>query len=234
MSTPDINSLLDRLGLSSVNPGAWAGSVGWSTGPAGNLVNVRNPADGTLIAQMRPASAEDYEHVMSSAVATAAMWRKVPAPKRGEAVRLLGEELRRHKTDLGTLVSLENGKILAEGLGEVQEMIDIADFAVGQSRMLYGLTMHSERPQHRMYEQWHPLGVVGIISAFNFPVAVWAWNACLAAICGNVSVWKPSPKTPLTALAVQHICNRVMEVNKLPAIFQTFIDGGTKLAGRFV
>src|SRR6185369_6971306 len=139
-----------------------------------------------------------------------------------------------HKSALGSLVTLETGKIKAEGLGEVQEMIDIADFAVGQSRMLYGNTMHSERPQHRMYEQWHPLGVVGIISAFNFPVAVWAWNACLAAICGNASVWKPSPKTPLTALAVQYICNRVMEANKLPAIFQTFIDGGTELATRFV
>jgi aldehyde dehydrogenase (NAD+) len=183
---------------------------------------------------MRPASAEDYEAVMASAIEAAAAWRRIPAPKRGEAVRLLGEELRRHKTDLGTLVSLENGKILAEGLGEVQEMIDIADFAVGQSRMLYGSTMHSERPQHRMYEQWHPLGVVGIISAFNFPVAVWAWNACLGAICGNVSVWKPSPKTPLTALAVQHICNRVMETNGLPPIFQMFIDAGTELAGRFV
>ena len=158
----------------------------------------------------------------------------MPAPKRGEAVRLLGEALRTHKNDLGTLVSLENGKILAEGLGEVQEMIDIADFAVGQSRMLYGLTMHSERPQHRMYEQWHPLGVVGIISAFNFPVAVWSWNAFLAAICGNACVWKPSPKTPLTALAVQNLCNKVMAENKLPAVFQLFIDFGTELATRFV
>jgi aldehyde dehydrogenase (NAD+) len=131
-------------------------------------------------------------------------------------------------------VSLENGKILAEGLGEVQEMIDIADFAVGQSRMLYGLSMHSERPQHRMFEQWHPLGVVGIISAFNFPVAVWAWNAFLAAVCGNASVWKPSPKTPLTALAVQHLANEVMQTAKLPPIFQTFIDAGTELATRFV
>src|SRR5207342_1293830 len=142
--------------------------------------------------------------------------------------------LRACKEDLGALVTLENGKIRAEGLGEVQEMIDIADFAVGQSRMLYGNTMHSERPQHRMYEQWHPLGVVGIISAFNFPVAVWAWNAFLAAICGNASVWKPSPKTPLTAIAVQHICNRVMRDHKLPAIFQMFIDAGTELATRFV
>jgi aldehyde dehydrogenase (NAD+) len=234
MSKPDINSLLGRLGLEATNPGAWSGSAGWSTSRESTLINVRNPADGSLIAQMRPASPEDYENVLTSAVEAAAAWRRVPAPKRGEAVRLLGDELRRHKTDLGTLVSLENGKILAEGLGEVQEMIDIADFALGQSRMLYGSTMHSERPQHRMYEQWHPLGVVGIISAFNFPVAVWAWNACLAAICGNVSVWKPSPKTPLTALAVQHICNRVMETHGLPPIFQLFIDGGTELATRFV
>jgi len=234
MSKPDINALLGRLGLKASNPGAWSGGHGWSTSRDGTLIDVRNPADGSLIAQMRPASAEDYEAVMKSAVEAGAAWRRTPAPKRGEAIRLLGEELRRHKTDLGTLVSLENGKILAEGLGEVQEMIDIADFAVGQSRMLYGSTMHSERPQHRMYEQWHPLGVVGIISAFNFPVAVWAWNACLSAICGNASVWKPSPKTPLTALAVQHICNRVMETHELPAIFQTFIDGGTQLATRFV
>jgi aldehyde dehydrogenase (NAD+) len=234
MSKLDINALLGRLGLKASNPGAWSGSHGWSTSREGTLINVRNPADGSLIAQMRPASAEDYEAVIASAAEAAAAWRRVPAPKRGEAVRLLGEELRRHKTDLGTLVSLENGKILAEGLGEVQEMIDIADFAVGQSRMLYGSTMHSERPQHRMYEQWHPLGVIGIISAFNFPVAVWAWNACLGAICGNVSVWKPSPKTPLTALAVQHICNRVMETNGLPPIFEMFIDGGTELATRFV
>lgn len=234
MSSIDINSLLSKLGLAGVNPGAWSGSKGWSTSQEGTLINVRNPANGTVIAQVRPASEADYENVITSAVETAATWRTVPAPKRGEAIRLLGEELRRHKTELGTLVSLENGKILAEGLGEVQEMIDIADFAVGQSRMLYGNTMHSERPQHRMYEQWHPLGVVGIISAFNFPVAVWAWNACLAAICGNVSVWKPSPKTPLTALAVQHLCNRVVKAAGLPPIFQIFIDSGTELATRFI
>src|SRR6266436_5703702 len=220
----DIDALLKRLGLGAVNPGAWSGSHGWSDATDAALMNVRNPSDGTLLAQLRPATLADYDHVLSSSVEAASAWRRVPAPKRGEAVRLFGEELRRHKTDLGTLVSLENGKILAEGLGEVQEMIDICDFAVGQSRMLYGSTMHSERPQHRMYEQWHPLGVVGIISAFNFPVAVWAWNSCLAAICGNTSVWKPSPKTPLTALAVQTICNRVMEANKLPPIFQVFID----------
>ncbi len=230
----DLHSILTRLGLEPMSPGAWSGSHGWSVSRESVLLNIRNPADGTLLAQVRPASAEDYENVVSSAVATAAVWRQVPAPKRGEAVRLLGEELRKHKSDLGTLVSLENGKILAEGLGEVQEMIDIADFAVGQSRMLYGLTMQSERPRHRMYEQWHPLGVVGIISAFNFPVAVWSWNALLAAVCGNVSVWKPSPKTPLTALAVQHICNRTMQAHSLPPIFQMFIDAGTELATRFV
>ena len=230
----DIHALLTRLGLAETNAGAWSGSQGWSTAQDGALINVRNPATGAVIAQVRPANATDYENVMTSAVETAAIWRAVPAPKRGEAVRLLGEELRKYKADLGTLVSLENGKILAEGLGEVQEMIDIADFAVGQSRMLYGNTMHSERPQHRMYEQWHPLGVVGIISAFNFPVAVWAWNSFLAAICGNISVWKPSPKTPLTAVAVQHLCNRVMKSAGLPPIFQLFIDAGNELATRFV
>ena len=234
MSSIDINSVLSRLGLAPVNQGAWSGSQGWSTNRGGALINVRHPADGTVLAQVRPASEADYENVIKSAVETAALWRNVPAPKRGEVIRLLGEELRRNKTDLGTLVCLENGKILPEGLGEVQEMIDIADFAVGQSRMLYGNTMHSERPQHRMYEQWHPLGVVGVISAFNFPVAVWSWNAFLAAICGNVSVWKPSPKTPLTALAVQHLCNRVVKTSGLPPVFQLFIDSGTELANRFV
>jgi aldehyde dehydrogenase (NAD+) len=230
----DINSLLARLELAPLNPGAWSGKKGWMGGPDAALLSVRNPATGTLIAQVRPAGREEYESVIASAAETAAAWRAVPAPKRGEVVRLIGEELRRAKIDLGTLVSLENGKILAEGLGEVQEMIDIADFAVGQSRMLYGLTMHSERPGHRMYEQWHPLGVVGILSAFNFPVAVWSWNAFLAAICGNVSVWKPSPKTPLTAIAVQQLCNRVLQGRGLPPIFQLFIDGGTELATRFV
>ena len=234
MSKVDINAVLNRLGLAAANPGAWSGSQGWSKSTDIALANVRNPTDGSLLAQVRPATLADYEAVMTSAVAAAAAWREVPAPKRGEAVRLLGEALRAHKNDLGTLVSLENGKILAEGLGEVQEMIDIADFAVGQSRMLYGLTMHSERPQHRMAEQWHPLGVIGIISAFNFPVAVWSWNAFLGAICGNACVWKPSPKTPLTALAVQTLCNKVMAEHQLPAVFQMFIDFGTELATRFV
>ena len=230
----DTDAVLKRLGLGPLNPGAWSGSHGWSSATDAALLNVHNPANGQLLAQVRPASAQDYEQVLTSALAAAAAWREVPAPKRGETVRLIGEELRRCKNDLGTLVSLENGKILPEGLGEVQEMIDIADFALGQSRMLYGLTMHSERPQHRMSEQWHPLGIVGIITAFNFPVAVWSWNAFLGAICGNACVWKPSPKTPLTALAVQHLCNRVAKAHGLPAIFQLFIDGGTELATRFV
>jgi aldehyde dehydrogenase (NAD+) len=171
---------------------------------------------------------------MAAAHEVARAWRAVPAPKRGEAVRLVGDELRRHKSDLGSLVSLEMGKIKAEGDGEVQEMIDIADFAVGQSRMLYGLSMHSERPNHRMFEQWHPLGVVGVISAFNFPVAVWAWNAFLSAVCGNVTVWKPSLKTALCAVAVQHVCNRVLERHGYPGIFQLFVDATHDLATRFV
>jgi aldehyde dehydrogenase (NAD+) len=229
------SALIGRLGLAAQNAGAWSGSGGWSNAQSqASLIDVKNPTNGQLLAQVRGTAADDYERVMKSAVETAALWRTVPAPKRGEIIRLIGEELRKHKDDLGRLVSLENGKILSEGLGEVQEMIDIADFAVGQSRMLYGNTMHSERPQHRMYEQWHPLGVVGIISAFNFPVAVWAWNAFLAAICGNVSVWKPSPKTPLTAIAVQHICNRVLQAQKAPPIFQLFIDAGTQLATKFI
>ena len=234
MSAIDASALLARLELNRVHPGAWSGARGWSSATEGEELAVKSPTTGENIATVRAASAADYEELMRSAATAAAEWRQVPAPKRGEAVRLLGEALRASKTDLGTLVSLENGKILAEGLGEVQEMIDICDFAVGQSRMLYGLTMHSERAQHRMYEQWHPLGVVGIISAFNFPVAVWAWNACLAVICGNVAVWKPSPKTPLTALAVQQLCNRIMKDARLPPIFQVFIDAGTELASRFV
>ena len=182
----DVAGILKRLGIDSINAGAWSGSLGWSKDVAGALITSTNPATGDTLAQVRGATITDYEAVMRSSVEAATAWRAVPAPRRGEAIRLLGDALRAAKQDLGALVTLENGKIKAEGLGEVQEMIDICDFAVGQSRMLYGSTMHSERPQHRMYEQWHPLGVVGIISAFNFPVAVWAWNACLAAICGNV------------------------------------------------
>jgi len=225
---------LAKLKIGAVNPGAWSGKHGWSVDSSGPLIDSINPTSGERLAQVRGATAADYEHVISSATEAAAAWRRVPAPKRGEAIRQMAEELRAHKDALGSLVSLENGKIKAEGDGEVQEMIDIADFAVGQSRMLYGNTMHSERPQHRMYEQWQPLGVVGVISAFNFPVAVWAWNAFLAAITGNATVWKPSPKTALCSLAVQHICNNVLERHELPAIFQIFIDAGTELAERFI
>jgi aldehyde dehydrogenase (NAD+) len=229
-----VNGVLAELGLEAVNPGSWSGHDGWLGDPAAPLVESVNPATGAVLAAVRAATAADYERVMASASAVAEAWRRVPAPKRGEAVRLVGDELRRHKSALGSLVTLEMGKIKAEGDGEVQEMIDIADFAVGQSRMLYGLSMHSERPNHRMFEQWHPLGVVGVISAFNFPVAVWAWNAFLAAICGNVTVWKPSLKTALCAVAVQRICNRVLERHGYPGIFQLFIDASHDLATRFV
>jgi aldehyde dehydrogenase (NAD+) len=228
-----IENVLKSLGLQSTNAGTWCGD-GWLGDASARVIESLNPSTGEVLARVQSTTPAQYEKVMASAVAAAKLWRTVPAPKRGEAVRLMGEELRRHKSALGSLVSLEMGKIKPEGDGEVQEMIDIADFAVGQSRMLYGLQMHSERPNHRMFEQWHPLGVVGVISAFNFPVAVWAWNAFLAAICGNVTVWKPSPKTALCAVAVQHICNRVLEKHGYPPIFQLFIDDGVDLATRFV
>jgi aldehyde dehydrogenase (NAD+) len=226
--------ILAGLGLEKTNPGGWCGDGGWLADPAAPLIDSINPATGEVIARVRAATAADYERVMATAVTAFRAWRLVPAPLRGEAVRRIGNALRARKDLLGSLVTLEMGKIKAEGDGEVQEMIDIADFAVGQSRMLYGLTMHSERPEHRMYEQWHPLGVVGIISAFNFPVAVWAWNAFLAAICGDACVWKPSPKAPLTAIAVQRICNEVLADMQLPPIFQLFITADNELAGRFV
>jgi aldehyde dehydrogenase (NAD+) len=229
-----IQQALKSLGLSENNTGAWSADGGWSSDTTGALIESYNPATEEIIGYIQAATPSDYERIIESARDTFRNWRKVPAPKRGEVIRLIGDELRAHKDALGTLVALEMGKIKAEGDGEVQEMIDIADFAVGQSRMLYGLTMHSERPQHRMYEQWHPLGVVGVISAFNFPVAVWAWNAFLAAICGNVTVWKPSPKTPLCAIAVQHIVNRVLAHCGHSGVFQLFIDAGHTLAERFV
>ncbi len=228
------DALLQSLGLAQVNAGTWSGAGGWLDDASAKVIDSINPSTGAVIARVRSTTPAQYEQVLASAAAAAKAWRAVPAPKRGEAVRLMGEELRKYKSQLGSLVSLEMGKIKPEGDGEVQEMIDIADFAVGQSRMLYGLQMHSERPNHRMFEQWHPLGVVGVISAFNFPVAVWAWNAFLAAICGNVTVWKPSPKTALCAVAIQHLCNRVLERHGLPPIFQLFIDEGTELAIRFV
>ncbi len=226
--------LLSRLGIGAMNPGASSGSHWWSNTQDAGVLSSINPANGEVIAQVYAANAQDYARVVQEAQQAFTHWRNVPAPQRGDLVRQMGDALRTHKDDLGSLVSLEMGKIKQEGDGEVQEMIDMADFAVGQSRMLYGNTMHSERAQHRMYEQWHPLGVVGIISAFNFPVAVWAWNAFIAAIAGNTCVWKPSPKTPLTALAVQTICNRVMQDNGMPGIFSTFITNERDLAEQLV
>src|SRR5687767_11702508 len=229
-----MRDIFASLGLSELNSGAWSQDGGWSKDSTGPIIESINPATGELLGRVRSATAADYERVIVSSREAFEQWRMVPAPKRGEAVRLIGEELRAHKSALGSLVTLETGKIKPEGDGEVQEMIDIADFAVGQSRMLYGLTMHSERPMHRMYEQWHPLGIVGIISAFNFPVAVWSWNAFLAAVCGDACVWKPSPKAALSAIAVQNIVNRVCERQGLPGIFQLFISAGTELAEKFV
>lgn len=225
---------LKQLGIEATNPGACFGPGDYSTTSDAGTLDCINPATGATIAQVHGASRQDYDRVMKQAQRTAAEWAKVPAPERGEAVRLCTEALREHKDALGSLVTLEMGKIKAEGDGEVQEMIDIGDFAVGQSRMLYGNTMHSERPLHRMYEQWHPLGVVGIISAFNFPVAVWAWNAFIAAICGNVSVWKPSPKGALCCIAVQNVCNKALEKGGFPPIFLSFIEPGHELAEVFV
>jgi aldehyde dehydrogenase (NAD+) len=182
-----------------------------------------NPADGSELGRVRLASAEAYERTVAHSLDVFERWRMLPAPKRGEIVREIGDELRRFKDDLGTLVTLEMGKILAEGKGEVQEMIDIADFAVGLSRQLYGLTIASERREHRMYEQWQPLGVVGVISAFNFPIAVWSWNALIAAVCGDCVIWKPSLKTPLTAVAVQNICDRVLSRHGWSGVFQLIV-----------
>ncbi len=206
---------LETLGLKEVNPGAYAGAAP-EIAPAiedaakdGDVFASYAPATGALLGQVRKATTADYDAVIGAARAAFPRWRMLPAPQRGEIVRQIGEALRRHKSALGALVALEMGKIRSEGEGEVQEMIDICDFAVGLSRQLYGLTMHSERPGHRMYEQWHPIGPVGIITAFNFPVAVWAWNAALAWVCGDVCVWKPSEKTPLTAVACQLLAHDV-------------------------
>lgn len=223
---------LKRLGIADHNPGTWNGS--WSTTQDAGTIDSINPTTGEVIASVYGASEADYEATITKAQEAFKAWRMVPAPARGEAIRLATEALRKHKDDLGSLVSLEMGKIKPEGDGEVQEMIDIGDFAVGQSRMMYGLTMHSERPQHRMYEQWHPLGIVGVISAFNFPVAVWAWNAFLAAICGNITIWKPSPKGALCCYAVQKICNDALEAHGYPPIFMSFSEPGNTLAERFV
>ncbi len=226
--------ILKALGLSQTNAGTYLGNDEWSKTTDAGIVQSVNPSTNEVIASVHASSASDYENIVKRAQAAFAIWRTTPAPRRGEAVRLCGDALRKHKDALGSLVALEMGKIKPEGDGEVQEMIDIADFAVGQSRMLYGYTMHSERAGHRMYEQWHPIGLVGVISAFNFPVAVWAWNAFLAAICGNITIWKPSPKTPLSAIATMRICNDALKTAGFPDIFFLFNDAGTDLASTFV
>ena len=230
MSAP----MLKALGLSKTNSGTYLGNGEWSKTTDAGLLQSINPSTNAVIAEVHASSASDYETIVKRAQAAFATWRTTPAPRRGEAIRLCGDALRAHKDALGSLVALEMGKIKPEGDGEVQEMIDIADFAVGQSRMLYGLSMHSERPGHRMYEQWHPIGLVGIISAFNFPVAVWAWNAFIAAVCGDISIWKPSPKVPLSAIASMRICNDALKAGGFPDIFFLFNDAGNELAQTFV
>ncbi len=227
-------NILQQLGLTAENYGACSGNDAWcSTTDAGEITSI-SPSNGEVIASVHHCNAADYERVMETAELAGQRWKKIPAPQRGEVVRQLGDLLRQHKDALGSLVSLEMGKSKQEGDGEVQEMIDMADLAVGQSRMLYGNTMHSERPFHRMYEQWHPLGIVGVISAFNFPVAVWAWNAFVAAVCGNTVVWRPSPKTPLCTIAVQHLCNQVMAENNCEGVFNCVISDDIDLSKRFV
>jgi aldehyde dehydrogenase (NAD+) len=227
-------NFLNELGINDVNYGACSGTGKWSeTTQTGEIVSI-NPANGKKIASVYQCSESDYDRIVIDSAKVFKIWRKVPAPVRGELVRQMGEALREKKDALGSLVSLEMGKIKQEGDGEVQEMIDIADFAVGQSRMLYGKTMHSERLDHRMYEQWHPLGIVGVISAFNFPVAVWAWNAFIAAIAGDTVIWKPSSSVPLTAVAVQSICNEVMEKNGYSGIFSIVIGNGSTIGEKLI
>jgi aldehyde dehydrogenase (NAD+) len=224
---PGINPVLKNLKLTGILNGASTG-VNWIK-TSGDVLESYSPIDGNLIGSIKQASAKDYEKAVETAQKAFMEWRKIPAPKRGDIVRQIGDALRENKEDLGKLVSYEMGKIYQEGLGEVQEMIDICDFAVGQSRQLYGLTMQSERPLHRMYEQYHPIGPVGIISAFNFPVAVWSWNAMLALVCGDVCIWKPSEKTPLTALACQHIIAPVLTRNSVPEGVCSVLIGDYKI-----
>src|SRR5690554_4579529 len=220
-----IAEALKQLGIENINNGTSTGSKWFSSGEE---IASYSPVDGQLIAKVKTTTKEDYENVMEAATDAFKSWRLKPAPLRGEIVRQFGDELRRLKEPLGKLVSYEMGKSYQEGLGEVQEMIDICDFAVGLSRQLHGLTMHSERPGHRMYEQYHPLGVVGIISAFNFPVAVWSWNTALAWVCGDVCVWKPSEKVTLCAIACQKIAARVFAENNLPEGISNLIIGDYK------
>lgn len=223
----NISSALTNLGLSKDNYGVSTGTKSWNGG--GDKLDSYSPVNGEFIGSTNMSTAEDYEKVIAQAEEAFKTWRLMPAPKRGEIVRQIGDELRKYKEDLGMLVSYEMGKSLQEGLGEVQEMIDICDFAVGLSRQLYGLTMHSERASHRMYEQYHPIGIVGIISAFNFPVAVWSWNSMLAWVCGDVCVWKPSEKVPLCAVACQNIVVEVFKRNNLPEGISGIVIGDYKV-----
>jgi aldehyde dehydrogenase (NAD+) len=218
-----ISDVLQQLGIQQLNQGISTGANNWHGN--GALLESKSPVDGHIIGTVHLGGAKDYDQVVDTAHQAFLVWRNLPAPKRGEIIRQIGDRLRLHKDALGKLVSYEMGKSLQEGLGEVQEMVDICDFAVGLSRQLYGLTMHSERPMHRMYEQYHPLGVVGIISAFNFPVAVWSWNAMIAWVCGNTCVWKPSEKTPLTGIACQHIVAVVFAENNIPEGVSCLIVG---------
>ncbi len=222
-----MKQVLKQLGINATNSGVSTGSK-WLKSKGETIVSY-SPVDGKKIAEVTSATEKEYQQVVETAQQAFAVWRNMPAPQRGEIVRQIGEELRKFKAPLGELVSYEMGKSLQEGLGEVQEMIDICDFAVGLSRQLYGLTMHSERPNHRMYEQWHPLGLVGIISAFNFPVAVWSWNSMLAWVCGDVCIWKPSEKTPLCAIACQNIAARVFKRNNLPEGISAVVIGDYKI-----
>jgi len=227
-----VQDWLRSLGIEEVNSGASDGR--WIEKPSGGELTSYSPIDGKPIARVLQAGENDYERVMESATKAFRTWRMWPAPKRGEVVRQIGEELRKNKEALGRLVTLEMGKIHTEGLGEVQEMIDMADFAVGLSRQLYGLTMHSERSRHRMYEQWHPLGTAGIITAFNFPVAVWAWNAMVAAVCGDTMIWKPSSLTPLTAIATQNIVDEVAKAHNIQGVFTLAVGSGSKIGERMI
>ncbi len=226
----DIANFLTELGIKSENSGVSTGRE-WMSGKGG-LLSSYSPTDGKLIATCTAASTDEYEAAIAKAEEAFKVWRNVPAPKRGEIVRQMGDAFRKHKAALGALVSYEMGKSYQEGLGEVQEIIDICDFAVGLSRQLYGLTMHSERPNHRMYEQWHAIGIVGIISAFNFPVAVWSWNSMLAWVCGDVCIWKPSEKTPLCSIACQNIIQEVLANNNLPEGLSVVVNGGREIGER--
>lgn len=229
MENHNIAQMLEELGIQPLNNGAHTG-LDWIE-THGDVIESYSPNDGRLIAKVKQATWDDYEMIVAQAQGAFRVWQLMPAPKRGEIVRQIGNELRKYKEPLGKLVSHEMGKVYQEGLGEVQEMIDIADFAVGQSRQLYGFTMHSEREMHRMYEQYHPLGIVGVISAFNFPVAVWAWNAMIALIAGDVVIWKPSSKVMLSAIATHNIIQKVLRDNNLPAGVLSLVAASSKYVG---